>query len=149
MQFIINKIKAGEYEMLGDGAIKVGQFELMGDEVEVGFKGKEGFDVASESGVVVALDTYVTEELKKEAYARDLVRYIQDLRKEANYNVDDRIYVMVKGDEEIMAAINDFADYIKRETLAIELQESGDMEWDKEAEMEVEGKILKVAVRKG
>ncbi|MEK7673402.1 MAG: isoleucine--tRNA ligase [Patescibacteria group bacterium] len=149
VQFIIQQIKDGKYEMLGDGAIKVGQFELMGDEVEIGFKGKEGFDVASENGVVVALDTNVTEELKKEAYARDLVRYIQDLRKEANYNVDDRIYVMVKADQEIMTAVTDFADYIKRETLAVEIQEGGDMEWDKEVELEVEGKVLKVAVRKG
>jgi isoleucyl-tRNA synthetase len=147
VQFIIQKIKAGEYE-LGDGSVKVGEFELMGDEIEIGFKGKEGFDVESVEGIVVALDTEISEELKKEGYARDVVRMVQELRKEADYQVDDRIYVYVESTGVVEEAVTQFADYIKTETLADELQQSGDIEWDKEKEVKFDEITVKIAVRK-
>ncbi|MBI5753823.1 isoleucine--tRNA ligase [Candidatus Peregrinibacteria bacterium] len=148
VQFIINNLKLGEYKIEGQ-IIKVGPFELSGDDVEIGFRGKAGFDVASEEGVVVSLDRNVTEELKREGYARDLVRYIQEMRKEADYQVDDRIYVAIEAPAgEIAEAITAFADYIRHETLAEELQQSGDFEWDKEINVDFDGISVKVAVRK-
>ncbi len=147
VQFIIQKIKAGEYE-LGDDSIKVGEFELMGDEIEIGFKGKEGYDVESVEGIVVALDTEISEELKKEGYARDVVRMVQELRKEADYQVDDRIYVYVESTGVVEEAVTQFADYIRTETLADELQQSGDIEWDKEKEVKFGDITVKIAVRK-
>lgn len=147
VQFIIQKVKAGEYE-LGDNSVKVGEFELMGDEVEIGFKGKEGYDVESAEGIVVALDTEISEDLKKEGYARDVVRMIQELRKEADYQVDDRIYVSVESGGAVDEAVTKFADYIKTETLADELQQSGDIEWDKGREVTFDDIPVKIAVRK-
>ncbi|MDA1060537.1 MAG: isoleucine--tRNA ligase [bacterium] len=148
VQFIIQQIKEGNFEIASSDAIKVGQFTLMGDEVDFGFRGKEGFDVESEDGIVVALDTVINDELRNEGYARDIVRQIQELRKEADYQVDDRIYVLIQTEKELENAITDFADYIKRETLADELQTSGEMAWDKEKIMNIDGKEVKVAVRK-
>ena len=148
VQQIIQKAKAGEFEVLDSGVVKIGDYELSGDEVEVGFHGKEGFDVASGGGVSVVLDTTLTDELKQEGHAREIVRRIQDLRKEADYNVDDRIYVFVKAAEPIGASVLAFADYIKTETLAHELQDGGDFEWDKEVVAEVEGVEVKIAVRR-
>jgi isoleucyl-tRNA synthetase len=148
VQKIIQMAKSGEFEMMEDGKVKVGEFMLEDSEVEIGFKGKEGFDVESEDGMVVVLDTNITDELKKEGYARDVVRTIQEMRKEAGYQVDDKIYVMVEADGAVEAAVTEFADYIKAETLADELQQSGDMEWDKEKELEIGGNNVKIAVRK-
>lgn len=147
VQNIIKKVKNGEFELV-EGVVKVGDIELSGDEVSVGFKGKEGFDVASEEGVVVAMDTFISDELKKEGYARDIVRYVQELRKKADYQVDDRILVLVDSSGEVELAVTDFADYIKRETLSVELQQSGDIEWDEHTELEMEGEKVKIAVRK-
>lgn len=147
VQNIIKKVKAGEFEMKGD-VVVVGQYELMGDEVDIGFKGKEGFDVESEEGFVVALDTNLTDELKKEGCARDIVRLIQEMRKDADYQVDDRIYVLVDAEGDVADAVSLFADYIKTETLADELQVNGDMEYDKEKIVEIEGNSVKIAVRK-
>ena len=147
VQQIIQKVKAGEYEMKGD-IVVVGNYELIGDEVEIGFKGKEGFDVESEEGFVVALDTNLTDDLKKEGYARDIVRFIQEMRKEADYQVDDHIYILVDGEGAAGDAIDEFSDYIMIETLADELQLSGDMEYDKEKVVEIDGNSVKIAIRK-
>ncbi|MEZ4087014.1 MAG: isoleucine--tRNA ligase [Candidatus Gracilibacteria bacterium] len=148
VQSIIQMAKAGDFEVMDDGSVKIGDYELSGDEVEVGFHGKEGFDVASAGGVSVVLDTTITDELKQEGHAREIVRRIQDLRKEADYNVDDRIYVYVEVAEPIAASVLAFADYIKSETLALELQDAGDFEWDKEVEADVDGAKVKIAVRR-
>jgi isoleucyl-tRNA synthetase len=148
VQEIIKKAKAGEFGVNDDGSVKIGDYVLSGDEVEVGFQGKEGFDVASNNGVSVVIDTVITDELKQEGYAREIVRYVQDLRKEADYNVDDRIYLFVEASGGIDEAVTRFADYIKRETLAIELQDKGDFEWDKEKVTDVDGVLVKVAIRK-
>ena len=148
VQYIISEIKNGNFEIMVDDRVKVGPFILEKDEVAVGFKGKEGYDVESMEGIVVALDTVITEELKKEGYARDLVRVIQEMRKEANYEVDDRIYVLVEAQGELKKAIIEFADYITRETLANELQQSGNLEWDNEKTVEIEGENVKIAVKK-
>ncbi len=148
VQKIIQKAKAGDFEILPDGRVKIEKFILELEEVMVGFHGKQGFDVASENGISVVLDTVVTDELKSEGHARDVVRFIQDLRKEAGYNVDDRIYVMISADDPIRSAVTDFADYISRETLALELRQKGDMEWDKEKLVDIDGVEVKIAVRK-
>ncbi len=148
VQDIIKKIKAGEFEFGVDGKVNVGPFVLEADEVEIGFKGKEGFDVEGDQGVVVALDTHITDELKREGYAREIVRTIQDLRKEADYQVDDRIMVLVKADKEVALAVTEFADYIRKETLADELEQSGDLDFDQEKEIEIEKFIVRVAVKR-
>jgi isoleucyl-tRNA synthetase len=130
------------------GKVRVGDFVLEPDEVQIGYQGQEGFDVASADGVSVVLDTTITDELKHEGFAREVVRFVQDLRKEAAYNVDDRIYLLVSAEGEVARAITKFSDYISRETLAIELQQSGNLEWDKENVVEIEGVKVKIAVRK-
>lgn len=146
VQTIIRKAKEGEFEVGADNTVRIGDFTLGPDEVEVGFHGRKGYDVASSNGISVVLDTKITDELRQEGQAREIVRMIQDLRKEAGYNVDDRIYILVEAAGEVGAAVLAFADYIKRETLAIELQNKGDMEWDKERVADVDGVRVRVVV---
>ena len=73
---------------------------------------------------------------------------LQDLRKEAGYNVDDRIYIFIETQDAIRKAVTVHADYILKETLAIELQDHGQFEWDKEKIFDLEGTKVKVAVRR-
>jgi isoleucyl-tRNA synthetase len=148
VQQIISKAKAGEFEVLEDGTVKVGDVVLSPEEFEMGYQGKPGFDVASADGISVILDTNIDEGLRQEGFAREIVRMIQDLRKDADYKVDDRIYILVEAAHPIDKAVLAFAGYIKRETLAIELQEKGNLEWDKEKVVDVDGVSVKVAVRK-
>lgn len=148
VQEIIKKAKAGDFEVMDDGTVKIGDYVLSGDEVEVGFEGREGYDAASIAGYSVVLDTEITKDLKHEGYAREIVRCLQELRKEADYNVDDRIYVFVEAEEEIGKAVTAYADYIMKETLANELQDKGDFDWDREKTVKIEDNEVKLAVRK-
>ena len=80
-----------------------------------------GLVVASDNDYLVALDTSLTPDLIHEGIARDFVRYIQDLRKKANFNVSDHITIHYAADGEVAAAITQHAHYIQQETLADEL----------------------------
>jgi isoleucyl-tRNA synthetase len=121
VQEVIQKVREGAFEVIGENSIRVGDIELTPGEVEVGFSGKPGLAVESGSGFVVALDTEVTPELALEGQARDLVREIQDMRKEADLNIADRIRLSILGGEKILDA---HADYVKSETLCLEISQS-------------------------
>jgi isoleucyl-tRNA synthetase len=115
VQGIIKDLKAGHFAQNSDGTVAVGQYTLLPDEVEISFVGKQGLSVQSENGVVVALSTEITPELELEGDARDLVRAIQELRKEAGFEFSDRITLGLDGGDDILAA---HRDYISNETLA-------------------------------
>ncbi|MBN1258288.1 isoleucine--tRNA ligase [Candidatus Peregrinibacteria bacterium] len=120
MQSIIQAAKSGQFEKLANGNIKVLTFELTPEEIEIAYSSKEGFDIETDTGILVALDTTITPELELEGEARDLTRQIQDMRKLANYKVDDRISLALVGAKpELLAK---WGDYIKSETLATSIE---------------------------
>lgn len=83
---------------------------------------KSGLKTANDGSLTVALDTTVNEELKMEGAARDLIRAIQNLRKERGLEVSDRIKLFVLGSEQAHETIKIWESLIKNETLALELQ---------------------------
>jgi len=78
----------------------------------------EGFACAEEGGFLVGLDTALTDELKREGLARELVRAVQDARKQAGLEVADRIVLEIDGDEAVADALRAHRDYVMTETLA-------------------------------
>jgi len=86
----------------------------------------ESLSCAEEAGTVVAVDTALTEELVQEGLVRDLVRQIQNMRKESGFNVDDRITIEYRTDGMLGEAIRAHEEYIRQETLANSLTESTD-----------------------
>lgn len=84
---------------------------------------EKGFEVEGDGNVVVALQTELTEELELEGLAREVVRQIQSMRKEADYQIADRIKVCFEMGEKGKKVCHQFGDYIKKETLANELEE--------------------------
>lgn len=92
------------------------------EDVEITSQDIEGWLVANEGALTVALDVTITEELRKEGIARELVNRIQNLRKDSGFEVTDRIDVQLQNDAQVAAAIASNEDYIKSETLTEELQ---------------------------
>ena len=81
---------------------------------------KSGLKVLNEGSLTVALDPEITEELEREGVVRDIVRGVQNLRKESGLEVTDRIRLTLFGNEKVQASIQDFRDYLTEETLAEE-----------------------------
>lgn len=92
--------------------------EISLTEVEVISEDVAGWQVASEGGVTVALDTTVTESLREEGNAREIVNQIQKLRKELDFNVTDRILVLIERKPELISSVQNFKEYICAEILA-------------------------------
>jgi len=94
------------------------EFRVEEKHVDITIDNKEGYTVGIENNLFVVLDISLNKELKNEGYARELVSKIQQIRKEEDFAVTDNINVYYQADEEITAAIAEFEDYIKKETLA-------------------------------
>jgi isoleucyl-tRNA synthetase len=100
------------------------QLDLLPEELLVESSSPEGYAVAEDTGVLVALDTTLTPELTTEGLARELVRNIQDARKEAGFAIADRIVVYLggaDGDPEVEGALRTWGTYVREETLADDL----------------------------
>ena len=98
--------------------------ELTPEDVVVESAAQASLSVAQGSGVLVALDTVVTDDLRDEGHAREFVHYIQNLRKTSGLEVADRINLRVEATEPLRRAIERHDDYIKTETLCLSLQVS-------------------------
>jgi isoleucyl-tRNA synthetase len=83
----------------------------------------EGFACAEEDGYLAGLDTSLTPELIREGMARELIRIVQDTRKQAGLEVSDRIELMIDGDSAVAEAVAAHRDSIMNETLASEWRE--------------------------
>ena len=114
------------------------------DWVDIQITAKEGFAVAMENDLFTILDTTVTEELAREGLAREFVSKVQQLRKQMNFEMMDNIKIRYSGDKEVKDAVNDFHEYIKSETLAVEIKEMKGS-WE---EFNLNGHDTKIAVEK-
>jgi len=131
--------KAGTYTM----HIASGDVVLESSDYEITSEDMPGWLVATEGALTVALDINVTEDLKKEGIARELVNRIQNLRKDSGFEVTDRIYVTVENKKEVAESLEKFSDYVcsqtlaKKISLADEIAGSADIEWDESGTIKI------------
>ncbi|HTX72862.1 MAG TPA: isoleucine--tRNA ligase [Rectinemataceae bacterium] len=127
-----------------------GSLVLTREKLEVSRVEHEGLKVLNEGTLTVALDTEITEELLAEGYVRDLVRGVQNLRKEAGLEVTDRIRLRLAGDEVLHAAFEDFNDFLRSETLAVAVNWEGaaDIPRDRLSPVEAGDRVWLAAVEK-
>ena len=116
---IMAAARAGEVTFRDDGSVELAGVILAPDEVEILATPRPGTAVAHDEGLVVVIDTELTPELRAEGDARELQRAIQDLRKEAGLELDDRIEVWLDGPVD---AIRPYLAAIAEETLADEVR---------------------------
>ena len=123
-------------------------YTITPEQCEVQQEAAEGYAVAEERGYLVALSTTLTEELRREGLAREFVRRVQTLRKDADFNISDRITVSYQASERLRDAIQAHADYIARETLADALREGEPEDGAFRGEFDFDGEHVSVGVRR-
>ena len=125
----VEKLESGQHISFDlDGEI----YNVSKDDVLINIAAKEGFDVATENNLFIILDTNLTEELINEGFARECISRVQQMRKSKDLQMMDNIVINITGSEKFMNAVNIHLEYIKEETLALEIinQESEDMTED-------------------
>ena len=142
-QEVINAVQASENS--GTGYVlnlPSGDVTLNKGDYEISSEDMPGWLVATEGSMTIALDVTVTEALKQEGVARELINRIQNLRKSSGFDVTDKVSVTIYADgqdgEEIAASLANFSEYVAAQTLALSVEaapvsEAGDapeVEWN-------------------
>ncbi len=137
---LLGKLEEGKVSLELGGE----ETEIERDFVEVKISAKEGFDVIMENNLFVILDTELNEELLNEGYVREFVSKIQQLRKKKDLDILDNIKISYKSDDEVEKAIERDKEFIKSETLALEVVNE-----DNDAEVEnLNGHDIKINIEK-
>jgi isoleucyl-tRNA synthetase len=123
--------------------------ELAPNEILVQTQAAEGLAVASGEGITVAIDTTLTLELVQEGLAREFVRTIQNLRKDAGFNIEDRIVTRYEtASAKVHEMLSTFGEYVKRETLTTDLRAGSGGDGFVVNETQVEGELVRIAIKR-
>ena len=117
-QDIINKIKQGlclEIELSSE-TIKILSNELIVEEIPV-----EGYGISTSNDIVVGIFTEISEDLLEEGLIRDLIRQVQNLRKDSDFKIEERISIQIKGTDLLNSALNNHKEYFMNEVLGVSL----------------------------
>jgi isoleucyl-tRNA synthetase len=113
---VMTAARSGEFEILSDGSVRLGGETLAPDEVEIQATPRPGTAVAEHDGIVVVLDTELTPDLRAEGDAREIQRAVQDLRRDAGLELDDRIDLWIGG---VDGAVSRHLPSVAEETLGV------------------------------
>ncbi len=140
---LANTVKNGGVEYI---EVEDAQIELNADNLLITMQGKEGFAFSGEGEIGVVLDTHITQELKEEGYVREILSKVQNMRKEKEFEVLDRITLYIADNKELERIIKENEESIKKDTLAVEVKYN---EENKEyREIKVNDETLKIDVEK-
>ncbi len=122
-------------------------YHVTPEQCEVVQTAAEGYAVAGDYGYIAALATELTEDLLLEGLAREFVRRVQTMRKEADFDISDHIALTYQASERSLAAVKAHADYIAAETLADEMAEAAPEDGAFTGEFEFDGETVMLGVR--
>jgi isoleucyl-tRNA synthetase len=122
-------------------------FELTPEEVEVRHNASQGYMVAEEAGYLAALKTDLNDELVAEGMAREVVRRVQTMRRDADYALNDHIRVMYKASDKLNNAIAANSAYVRAETLA-DVLEARDADGERVEAFEFDGESITIGIKK-
>lgn len=127
VEFLNKLTEEDKNKIINKEVIKFNDIDITEELVDIKITAKEGFDVATENNKFIILNTTLTEELIKEGIARELVSKIQNIRKENGFDIENRINIYYNSDSYFEEVLNEFNEYIKDETLAINIIKKEDL----------------------
>jgi isoleucyl-tRNA synthetase len=139
--------RADEVEYLADGAVRLAGHVLAADEVEVQATPRPGTAVAADDGIVVVIDTTLTDDLRAEGDARELTRAFQDLRRQAELALDGRIEAWLDADAAVVARLAPHLDTVAADILADVIHPSSPADGATVAEVALDAGTARIGVR--
>jgi isoleucyl-tRNA synthetase len=146
----LNEDSIRQLETSGELTLDVegSQIHVLKDDVELYEEIREENLVVERDGqILVALDTHITLELEKEGIAREFINRVQNLRKEAGFEVTDRILISYQAEEKIRNAIEELSDYIMTETLSTNIQSDG-INGEVNKDLKIDNMSIKVSLKR-
>ncbi|MEW9094519.1 MAG: isoleucine--tRNA ligase [Clostridiaceae bacterium] len=137
---LAQKVQNGENVTINVGEVEI---ELNSENLLVTMQGLEGFAFAGEGAIGIVLDTTINEELREEGHLREILSKVQNMRKDSGFQVADKIKLYVAGNEMLEDVVRKFEDYIKKETLSVEICYNEEKEY---TDCRINGEDLKVYV---
>jgi isoleucyl-tRNA synthetase len=129
-------------------AVENERIVLAPEDVEILSEDIPGWLVASEGAITVALDINITEELKQEGIAREFVNRIQNIRKESDFEVTDKICITIQKHEVFNNALINFSEYIGTQTLASAFQLVESIGSEKARQVDIDEVVTRILVEK-
>ena len=119
-------------------------YDVDSNYVDIRTNSKEGFDVATDTNNFIILNTELTNDLVMEGIARELISKVQNLRKTKDFDIADRITLYYNGDDEVTEAVTKFEEFIKNETLSIDIV----VKFNLKEEVDLNGHITQIDVER-
>ena len=138
---IANKILSGSPVTINDD-------QYSSDELIVQQEDKEGYVSAQEGNILVVIETTISDDLALEGFARDLVRQIQEMRRKADLDIEDRILLSISGEKQVEKVITNHSGYIEQETLAIIIEDDTEYSPDLSETVHINGIDVSISVTK-
>ena len=135
---------AGTYKF----ALPAGEVVLEAEDYDITSEDMPGWLVATEGKLTVAMDITITDSLKKEGVARELINRIQNLRKEKDFEITDRVEVSIEKRDDVVDALGEFAGYVCEQTLCADihledsLENADEVEWGNDEVLRISIKLL-------
>ena len=143
--------RSGDWHVNDDGTATVGGVTLQADEFELTARARAGHEVAEDGDLLVALDTTLDEELEAAGFAREVAHRLQALRREAGFEINDRIEVAIGLSEAAASRLDPHRQWLVAELLASELSLEPEVQMPEpaaRASIELDGQRLDLAVRR-
>ena len=131
---IIQFGKQGNIKDGGDGKVIIfddtgNEWTLEPGEYEIAYQGLEGDNMAMDQNIIAKLDLQLTPELEREGIAREISRFLNQMRKDASFNVDDKVKLFFSTtDSNLASIVNEFKDFFKHEALISDIQSTDNPE---------------------
>jgi isoleucyl-tRNA synthetase len=135
-------------EIVHNGSTAYEGYTFTSEDVQVFTENIEGWVIESEDNLTVALDTKLDDELVSEGIAREFVSKVQSIRKEKNMDVNDKIKIVFKAEDELKGIISRQEKYISEQTMAAELSSANESNVNGYEEININGRACKISIEK-
>lgn len=146
----LSSAEIAKFEANGGYTIVIDDKEVLLEAVDVEIISEDipGWQVANEGKLTVALDVTVTDELRNEGIAREFVNRIQNIRKEAGFDVTDKITLQIEDHEFVREAVKKHAGYIGSQTLATDVRLVSNLSGENVKEVDIDEVVVKIGIEK-